>query len=561
MKTNDKRNFKESKSKGSYKDKPDYRSRNGKDEFRNRGKRNSHRKDYRNKEDSERIDEAVLNDSSNNPKWYVPDQISMEQAVGFTFSNFLGRQEQLDFMSPGDPGYTHYFDHVGTIMNFNLNPSPGNVGTNRHARLAAINQQGFKLYARLSAANSKNTQYAPQDVTTLVLGMGEMISLISWVQRCFGLCWIYDTRNRMLPKRLIQASGFDAEDLFAHLPQYRQSFNLLLVEANKITFPSNIDYFLKCGQLYSNVYRDCDTEMSQLYICRPYSTWELDETGAQGTVLKTKVLPYQSIPGGGPAACKMSDVLDILRSIITDMLTSATYNYIYSDIITYVTRSSGNANMSMLHFESIPEGYTVIPVYDEPFLSQINNLSIIGVPESTVHSSVHNTINNDVVPNMTTLALEYKPAFVSFVPWGSMSRYINFHVNNPDSDARIEATRLSSAAMAYVKEPGATAADADTYVTDLNVLGDHYVVTAEISTDEDLALRLEIQSSSIELPSALPSQWYHFKDAPIMYTWTGQSYGAGGQGSGKICRYMGEVGDLDFFTTVDPSTLNRINEL
>lgn len=96
-------------------------------------------------------------EGANNPSWYIPDPVVMDQASRFSFSNFTG--VAVDF-NPTTPiaGLTGATLNPGAIMQIAMNPSPGYTGLT-NANVAAVNQQAFRTYARLSSINAKNTNY------------------------------------------------------------------------------------------------------------------------------------------------------------------------------------------------------------------------------------------------------------------------------------------------------------------------------------------------------------------------------------------------------------------
>lgn len=521
-------------------------------------------------------DKVVGSDSyDNNPDWYIIDQTTADQASGFSFANFIGEPINIGTNGKSDIKNSENSVNVGATMRIGLMPSLGSVGMGLSAKTAAINQQGFKMYSRLSSVNSKNTQYLPNDITTMILAIGELIKMVNWGQRALGLAWVYNLRNRTMPKRLIEASGFDPDDLFANLAQYRISFNTLMVQANKIPFPSNINYFNKCAQVYSSVYKDEETDMSQLYVFAPDSTWLIDETGAEGTILRTHYFK-----GGRTGTESFSNYLIILESMINTMLTSATYNYVYADIVNFAAKNSGKMNMQMLNFATVPDDYIVLPEYNEPMLSQIHNLSVMYKPIGNGSALTYLvnyadgtsetfTNDNDVIPNVDTLSMFYKPAFAgrgdgadelaAFM--SSADKILDFHTSSPNTGMRLEATRLTSGCRKVkANETGdphtwicSDLVSADNYVSTLYVAGVEGKTSYEISHNGILFRDNIILGFSI-YTLGLISQ---FKDKPIFYI--------GDVDKDEKDEVVGKVqsvfSDLDFFTTIDMDTLKRINDL
>lgn len=515
----------------------------------------------------------------NNPDWYIIDQTTADQASGFSFANFIGEPVNIQGCKDSLITSTYNTVDIGSIMQIGLNPSLGTVGMDSDAKVSAINQQGFKMYSRLSSVNSKNTQYLPNDITTLILAVGELIKMISWGQRAFGLSWVYNLRNRNMPKVLINKAGFDPDDFYGNLAQYRIKFNTLMVQANKIPFPSNINYFNKCAQVYSSIYKDDVTDMSQMYVFIPASTWIIDETGENGTILKTTYLP--DLPSNGMV---FSEYLALLESMINTLLTSATYNYVYADIVNFAAKNSGKVSMSMLNFGTIPEDYVVLPEYNEPILSQIHNMTILGTPIID-KSSTNNmyiatyddsktetfTQSNDVIPDVSTLSMFYKPAFGNDHDAGTdgfaayvrtSDKILDFHTSSPDTGMRLEATRLTSGCN---KVNHGKIGDQTTWIASDLVSADNYVVFVRVTSRENVSGYTLYNSGIAVNDSGLMESFSvyclgyltQFKERPMWYI--GDTTGA------SIAATKAEIksvyADLDFFTTVEMSTLKRINDL
>lgn len=503
--------------------------------------------------DSERTSSIGEND----PKWYVTDEAVTDQATRISFSNFVG--VPIDF-NPG--GYitglqTNSF-MPGSIMQVFLNPSPGYT-TIGNAKNAAINQQGFRTYARLSSANAKTTNYTPNDVTTMILAMGELISTISFAQRAYGLIWSYNVRNRTMPGDLLASAGVEPNALRADSAKFLTELNTLIVEANKIPFPSNIDYFNKCAQIFSSVFADSASSMSELYVPIPFSTWDLDEAGStQGTVLKT----HTYWDGIGPDFEPMDpyDLLAIIRSKINTMLTSTTYNYIYSDILNLATKDS---NVKLLQFVPIDFGYSVAPIYDTEWILMINNATIVGEPLLTAdqyHSELH-TNSNDVVPDVNKLSLLYAPQFGNSHPIIAIPKILNFYNDAPSMDERIIATRylVTSNVVRFgpLKEKGESPTAGpitNYYYTDDDLsMGDHYVVGINLLGADTSIGYTYSSGDEFSSPTFIPSVLTRFSNHPYIYEIDTSVW--------PDVNIVGLVGDIDFYTTIDATTLARINKL
>lgn len=508
-------------------------------------------------------------EGANNPSWYIPDPVVMDQASRFSFSNFTG--VAVDF-NPTTPiaGLTGATLNPGAIMQIAMNPSPGYTGLT-NANVAAVNQQAFRTYARLSSINAKNTNYTPNDVSTMILAMGELISMLAVAQRAYGLLWTYNVRNRSMPKMLVDLAGVDSTLLSSEAAEYLVRLNTLIVEANKIPFPSNIDYFSKCAEMYSSVYKDDESDMAGLYVPIPYTTWSMvEDVSVEGTVLRTTQL-WDSVSGVFTPMTP-SAMLDLVETMINNMLTSATYNYVYSDILNLATKDS---SVNMLQFTPLTTDYTVMPIYEKEFLLRINNATIMGEPLQTkaeMYLPDLHTISNDVFPDIDTMCLNYAPQFMDITPVMGIQNIINFYTDEPTLEERIEATRYMNNAVVVrygllksneSKDSGSVkAAITGNYYTDSVIaMGDHYVVEVNVYTTLASGADMSFMSSAHVTNgggyTGQPSVLTRFSLHPYIYelTHTGETQET------WEWSISGLIGDLDFYTTVGADTLNRINKL
>lgn len=508
-------------------------------------------------------DQETSAEGDNNPKWYIPDEKVMETATRFSFSNFVGDAINFDPLATV-AGLSDASVKPGAVMQILMNPCPGYTGISK-ANLAAVNQQAFRTYARLSSINAKNTNYSPNDVSTMILAMGELITLFAVAQRAYGLLWTYNVRNRTMPKMLLDKSGVDSAALSKMGADYLIRLNTIIVEANRIPFPSNIDYFNKCAEMYSSVYSDSESDMSELYVPLPYSIWELDETGStEGTVLRTRKLWSSSF--GAFTPLDPNDLLDLLEEQVENMLTSGTFNYIYSDILNLAAKDN---NIKLLYFTPVELGYSVMPVYDKEFLLRINNSTILGEPLGTkteMYLPDEHTISNDVYPDIDTMCLHYAPQFCNMSPVMGLQNIINFYDDNPSLEERIEATRYMNNASVVryglLKSKDAEVGSAITgyYYTDKVVaLGDHYIVYVNVFT-EGLEADMALDSSGFITNGGgyegRISVLTRFGQFPYIYELT--RTGTVETGTWDV---VGLLGDIDFFTTVPADTLDNINKL
>lgn len=491
----------------------------------NKNKRNSGRRNNnRNKRNEARNPDKIK--PTNTAAMYFSNLELAEQAAQFSFSNYLG-QPQLSA--------AYGSDEIPTVLSIALNPSPGVTNGDL---TSGINIMGLRTYTRLSAGNAKTTNYAPQDVSTLILAIGEVISMIEVAKRAMRVAYTFNMRNRALPLGIIRAMGIDPSFIkTGQIAQMRMKLNYVINSFNQVPILANVTYFQKCAEVYANYYSDSKSMMAQYFLFAPFSTWTINESLIdKGTVLTSTAVCL----GHHNRIQTMDDLLDTIQNMINKILESSTFNYIFSDIL----RLCGPSDL--LTVPLLPEGEAILPVFDPMKLLQIHNAVAVGSPIATVYEEGISTPSNDVYPNVDKNGLEYYPQLTGT---GLNDFIIDFpnSEGKPDLDQRVDATRY----LGFVNR------DSEGKVDFLNsTLPDHYIVDFDLFYDEDIMKAFQSYNSlnsakgtgvsdMLYVSSSIGKYDYH----PIIHyrdETTGKTY---------------SFGDVDFFTTIDIKYLQRINDL
>lgn len=295
---------------------------------------------------------------------------------------------------------------VASIYYMNPSAGPGHyTGADPDLYNNPINVAARKMYAELSASNAKTSAYAPQDIATLILAIGQAIALITHAKRIYKIANYFNFYNRVIPKTLIEGCfiSYDGEQgLKQNLANYRAKVNQQIAKLNTIKFPGNLNYFKKCGYIYDHVFLDRTDEMPTYQMMAPCSTWILDEAGfTEGSVLKT----VDMMPNEPQTWFWLTEVID---SVLEQILTSSTFNYVFADVINLANRgviTSPSVTLDMLGIDEF-----VMPEYDPRFNWQVRNMSIIGTPNGS-DLTQNWTPSNDVYHSVDQSAIRYAPVF------------------------------------------------------------------------------------------------------------------------------------------------------
>lgn len=496
-----------------------------------KGKGNNKRRSERSRKNCRDQRDCMDNASSNvgdinDPSYYIYDPNLRAQLPNISFNQFTGYPAVIgyDVVARKDTELT-----FPTCMRINLNPSAG--VTDSFNLSSGVNLAAMSMYTKLSANNAKTSAYAPQDLTTLLYAVSELIALSSHVARIFGVCRLFNYRNRSFPQKIVEYLGVEYQDLIDKFSDYRSMYNNLMVAASKIPIPANIALFQKSSKLYSNVYLDMEgSSMAQTYVFVPDTTWYLNETyNDNGTGLSTLSFGYSQVSTGTVTMYKLLSKLDLM---INSLLQSSTLNAIYSDIL----RLADKEGLPLYQFTTIDDSFVTVPVYNPEVRQWINNMVVVGSPIGDSTSEDY-TPSNDVVPVAGSNVIKYKPCFLANAAY-LLNPILNFDHQNVTSDEVIEATRLSASwgFLGTFKERNVLA--------DLT-LPDHYVTSIVIYGAGDPAVHeLPFMSEN----SSFVWRWSNFDWAPFLYMITS---------SGVLSAV---VGDTNYYTTIEHDFLKRLND-
>lgn len=523
--------------------------------------RNDQKKDYTNNDDK-----SVKSTDYNDPSWRIANATTiLDRATKFVFNDYQHVYDNhLDEFAPlscYNPDKTVQDTvnmppraQVPSIMAIRLNPSPG---SNSSGAVSAVKQQAQALYTSLSSMNSKTTNYAPQDLIMPILALGEVISTVEWMRRAFRSVYMYNAKNRAIPRALVEAMGFDYDDLCKNYANYVARANTIIDRAMSITLPSNIDYFKACNALYQDVFLDDDSDMAQMYLFVPYSTWLLNEQSQDtGTSLTTYIWREYTSAG----LLTMDRVLNTLKLMVDHLLTSSTMNYVYADIQNFAAKKG--AQLAAIAPIVVGEGIT--PIYSEEALLQIMNIDFMDQPVVNAEGNGNHTNANDVLSDPNTNSIMYYPvwAYNSFnsIP-SSVGNLVNFNKMNPTDEEIMTAMRFKCAVKEYLIDDTSDTLNINTG-TDVS-LPDHYAVDAWFYGPklEDPFGSNAYHWGTMKSNMSLQLSWLpKFNHHPRL-TWVDvTNYVKSNTGVSFTKTYNGVIGDLNYWTYLPYQSVRAIND-
>lgn len=390
----------------------------------------------------------------NDPAWRQYDKLLADQVNSFSFNRIAGTEFRLHSHIPKvsvNSGNTHLAS--GRVIE--LNPSAGYALTPKDP----INQIALSTYTKISMKNSRTIQYAPQDITMCMLALNSLLATAASVTRALGMAAVANTMNFNYPKTFISNGlGIDFADLQKHLATYRTRYNLLATTAKAISFPSNFKAFDATIALFSKAFLDHSSDMAQFIVLRPNSYWKLDEqVSEKGTTLVSTNFDYS----GGSGTITLASMLDILEQQVDALLSSSTLNFLYADVLKYITDGGGE----LFTMPGVPVDYNIIPEFSDELRIQVENMVVLGQPLEQTGVTLY-TNRNDVVAMPEYNAIRYQPAFKlrgklkSYDLKPLCDQILNFHTDRPTVDDKTTATRFSTC----VYQSSGTYANIDAFV-------------------------------------------------------------------------------------------------
>lgn len=512
----------------------------------------------------------------NDPGYYFVDPEVASQAAELSFQDFLGQGKFID-------GY-----EVPTFITYAMNPCPGNsyyvdrtdLGGTHPSKAVygedmqnGLNMMSAKIYTLLSTYTGRTSNYMPADVGMMILAISSFAEISEHVRRVIGLALTYASRNRFMPKELLNALGVDADDFNGQIANYRMRFNTIISRINQIPLLDNVAYVRKARMLYQKIYKDSESSMAQMYAYVPATAWVLDESlkYADATILMPKGAYRDSVVTTQlqwGKCSKLKGWLDLMDEQVTALLSSTTLNLIYADLLNLANKIS----VPLWQFDYLPESYVVYPEVSRNSMLQVHNMDIVGVPKAFGTSNVVEettggyklTAGNIVAQDVEKNALLYNPAFRGVraaeqlsLLWSRRRTVVDMDTDKPTIEDRIESLRFSVLSSGFTTD-GVTLHGGEDKAKMFLSLPDHYCVEMKIFTNNgnrDNAISLQSNAVNEAEPESTWSALEKWHSAPLFYVELNDP-------NYECVGYVKEVmGDLDFYTTVDYRYLSRLNRL
>lgn len=529
--------------------------------FRGKGKE-AEKEGYHSKSNMDKITDC------NDVAWYTKSANLLDAAASLPYSYPVGNPINFDngnFSIYTTPGAR--YDAVPGVMTIALLTGPGD-STDVNS---PINVAARDIYSYVRYANSGHSNYDPVDLMMYILAWDEVSMWLANARRVYGAMYTYNTQNKYAPKYLVEALGFDYDDLNANLAQFRYAINAATNRFNSLNMPNNMSYLTRHVWLYSNIYSDGTSPKSQLYAYVPAACRVYNETDSvNGGYLDTIPLAYYS----GTELMTFAKWVEITNKLLNALIGSEDIGIISGDIL----KAFGSDKTIVT--PTVSDVYSVAPVYNEEVLSQFQNATIInGAIPHPDKASVWN-ITQD--PSIDQGIIKYDPTFSIPFPGAAngiasnANRLLSLNINDPKPGDTMVASRLMTITdvVGGVTTPSnATTVHCLTAGTEIAVKG--YISSGYRSNDNGkitygiahytVGMNYSYNNANSQLMQSTVRQLlgvlanvsafrFHPMDTVISYTYT--------EGSGQPVK-RGRVDyffEVDNYTIVDLETLRQMHE-
>lgn len=244
--------------------------------------RSSRSKSYNRKPKDKEYDKSDFKSESsetehkyNDPMWYAKNEAMLSDAASYSYNAPVG--SSVPIVMSNTTYSTTSPTSVPSVLALRTLPTIGiSKDAASPANLAANNIYSFVRYQNSGAKN-----YDQADLMLYLLAMDSIYSCWNWLKRMYGYMAVYSQYNKTMPSALGLADGINTTDSISGLADFRLFLNRTAAQISSFCVPAVMPYFIRHSWMYSNVYRDSDTNKAQMYMFVPAGFYQYNETDSQ----------------------------------------------------------------------------------------------------------------------------------------------------------------------------------------------------------------------------------------------------------------------------------------
>lgn len=325
--------------------------------------------------DRDELNKADFKSADNDPSWYLKnDQVAIDSSM-FNFLIPLGSLPPFGQRFNNKAMFSSTKQPIAAVPGVCVISFVTTIGKADSAT-AAPNTAARNIFAFLRYANSGSANYESQDLMMYLLAMDSLYMLHALGGRIYGLMRSDSYMNKYYARYIIQALGFDYEDFAQNLSDFRSYLNIMAVRLQTLAVPADMAYFTRHIWMCSNVFLDSNDPKAQSYIYKPSTVYKFTEGETVGAnLLEAYHLTtlMATIPGAptNSAPYKVENFKLVYSWLADAVLASESARIMSGDIL----KAYGASNLFSIPTFDIE--YSVVPVFSQETLSQIENITIV----------------------------------------------------------------------------------------------------------------------------------------------------------------------------------------
>ena len=343
-------------------------------------------------------------DTRNDPSWHIADD-NIAKAVGnLSYATISGLKvnyfnTNVETSAPA----INTDEQVSAVPGLCVLDVLPTIGIADGA-VSAISYTANNLYTFVNKMNSRNTNYEEPDLMITMLATLSLYDLYWDVRRAYCAYNNYSLVNRYTPQFLIDALGYDFNDLILHQTDWWAFINTMGLALNQFPIPGIFPNMKRRAMLFSNLFYDReDVSKAQIYAFRPAAYYLFDATGS---TTGGQLIPVGCSPNGASIfandasaaqnrANKMT--LDDIKILWNRLYDAMIYDTDIGIMGADIRKAYGDS--ALMYVSSITSDLKVLPYKDEAILMQIMNSQPLD-PSCTVANATIKQSNG---------TLQYKP--------------------------------------------------------------------------------------------------------------------------------------------------------
>lgn len=241
-----------------------------------------------------------------------------------------------------------------------------------------INQLLTSSYAWYRSHYRASARYEPADIGIYDVAISSASMLWAELTRLVGLLRMYKSRNLYTARAVIQALGYDCEDLVTNMANLEQFVNTFAAQLRQWPLPRELSLAARWVQLSSNVYKDSDSDTAQLYLWQTNGYYVYQEGTSASTAgmlvyNEWKIMRDRIMNGDECGTMTFENIVSKVNRILDPFFGSSSMAQLASDTSTAV------GEQNMYDYPDINPNFIIEPKYEPEEQAQIENATFLGI--------------------------------------------------------------------------------------------------------------------------------------------------------------------------------------